>query len=100
MTEIIIAKTDPHDVDAPKDCEDFVPLSDGTKIGDRKYCDRSKECRQYDPITRMGYLSEWHEWREFYINEKGELVEEDMRDYLCTGKFPIFQERCEDERAK
>jgi len=100
MTEIIIPeRKDPHDVDAEKDCPDFIPLNDGTLHGDSKYCDRSKYCRQFDPIRSMGYYSEYHEWYEFFKNEKGELVKEFCRDYLCTGKFPIFEERSEDSKA-
>jgi len=88
MTEIIIPKfSDPHNVDAPKDCIDFAPLDDGTIAGDRKYCRLSFICKQ------IGMLSEYAD----VYNEKGELIE---RDYLCTGKHPIFEERSEDERAK
>lgn len=101
MAEIIIPKyKDPHNVDVVKDCVDFVPLNDGTLSGDRKYCDRSTQCKQYDPIRCMGYLSEWHEWNEFYTDEAGKLVKEMTHDYLCTGKFPIFQERTEESKAK
>lgn len=100
MTEIIIPnKKDPHDVDAKKDCPDFVPLNDGTIAGDRKYCDRSTLCRQFDANTNMGFYSEWHKWCEFYTDENGQMVSEDCMDYLCTGKFPIFEERMEDEKA-
>jgi len=42
---------------------------------------------------QIGMLSEYAD----VYNEKGELIE---RDYLCTGKHPIFEERSEDERAK
>lgn len=101
MTEIIIKSAkDPHDVDAPKDCQDFVPLNDGTIKGDSKYCDNSRKCRQYDPIRELGFLSQRHEWYEFGVDDKGEVVMEPVCDYLCTGKFPIFEERHEDERAR
>ena len=95
MTEIIIPnKKDPHDVDKPKDCEDFIPLNDGTIAGDRKYCDLSSLCKQ------VGMLADWHEWYEVYTNENGEVVKELMRDYLCTGKCPIWEERSEDSEAR
>jgi len=101
MTDIIILnnKKDARDPDRPKDCSDFVPLQDGTIKGDWKYCDRSKECRQFDPTTGMGFCSEWHEWYEFYTNENGKIVQEKCMDYLCTGNFPIFEERSDDEKA-
>lgn len=100
MTEIIIPnKKDPHDVDAEKDCEDFIPLNDGTIHGDRKYCDVSTKCRQFNLITKMGYYSEFHEWYELYIDENGNQMKELCREYLCTGKYPIFQERSEDSKA-
>jgi len=88
MTEIIIPKLrDPHDVDAPKDCPDFAPLDDGTIAGDKKYCRISFLCKQ------IGMLSEYAE----IYSPAGIVIE---RDYLCTGKYPIFEERSEDERAK
>ncbi|KKN66570.1 hypothetical protein LCGC14_0470390 [marine sediment metagenome] len=86
MTEIIIpGQKDPHDVDKEKDCSDFVPLNDGTIHGDKKYCDRSFACKQ------IGMLGQWVE-----IDKNGKIV---ARDYLCTGKHPIWEERSEDENA-
>ncbi len=86
MTSIIIPnKKDPHDVDAEKDCADFIPLNDGTIRGDRKYCSRSFECKQ------IGMLGQWVE-----LDKNGVVI---SRDYLCTGKCPIFQERSEDSKA-
>jgi hypothetical protein len=99
MTNIIIAKGDPHDPDKPKDCSDFVPLNDGTQRGDRKYCDRSKECKQYDPDRCIGYYSEWHEYFEFFMDADGKIQREPVHDYLCTGNFPIWEERSEEEKA-
>jgi len=101
MSDIIILdkKKDARNPDRKKDCPDFIPLNDGTIAGDRKYCDRSKECRQFDPITKMGFCSEWHEWYEFYTDENGKMVKEKCMDYLCTGNFPVFEERSDDEKA-
>jgi len=100
MTGIIISeRKDPHDLDACKDCPDFVPLVDGTIHGDSKYCDRSRECRQFDPEKGMGYYSEFHEWDEFYVDKNGKVMSDRCRDYLCTGKFPIWEERSEDSKA-
>ncbi len=86
MTEIRIPnKKNPHDVDTEKDCSDFVSLKDGTIRGDRKYCELSFQCKQ------VGMLGQWVE-----ITKPGE---EPVRDYLCTGKCPIWEERSEDENA-
>lgn len=100
MTELIIKSTvDHHDPDKPKDCPDFVPLNDGTIRGDKKYCDRSKECSQYNPEVGMGYYSEYHDYYEFYTDENGELKKELVHDYLCTGNFPKWEERMEERKA-
>jgi len=94
MTEIIIPnKKDPHDVDAIKDCEDFVPLNDGTSCGDKKYCDLSHLCKQ------IGMHAQWMEYYEVYTDENGKVIREKIRDYMCTGKHPIWEERSEDTRA-
>ena len=86
MTAIIIPnKKDPHDVDAEKDCSDFIPLNDGTIRGDRKYCNLSFECKQ------IGMLGQWVE-----LDQNGVVL---SRDYLCTGKCPIWEERSEDDNA-
>jgi len=87
MTEIIIPKQkDPHDPDLEKDCSDFVPFDDGTILGDKKYCNLSFQCRQ------IGMLGQYVE----VYDTNGNLIE---RDYLCTGKKPIFEERSEDSKA-
>ena len=93
MTEILIPKNpkrikkgSPYNPDAPKDCEDFVPLDDGTKTGDKKYCNLSNLCRQ------IGMYSEYVQ----FFNEKGECV---LQDYMCTGKYAIWEERGKDEEA-
>lgn len=87
MTEIIIpGQKDPHDPDMCKDCPDFVSLKDGTIHGDQKYCDLSFKCKQ------IGMLGQWVE-----IEDKdGNVI---VRDYLCTGKKPIWEERSEDTKA-
>jgi len=86
MTAIIMKKQhDHHDVDAPKDCADFRPLDDGTIRGDRKYCNLSFQCKQ------IGMFGQWVE-----LDREGVVI---ARDYLCTGKCPIFEERSEDGKA-
>lgn len=93
MSSIIIAKENPHDPDKPKNCADFVPLNDGTRRGDRKYCDLSHECMQ------IGMLGEFHEYYEFYTDAEGKVHREPVLDYLCTGNRPIWEERSEDSKA-
>jgi len=94
MTEIIVAKKSPYNVDTPKDCKDFVPLNDGTIAGDKKYCDLSRYCSQ--PYM----YAEWHEWFEFFTDDTGKVCQEKCFDYLCTGKHPIWEERSKDEEAR
>jgi len=90
MTEILIPKTpkkkSPYNPDAPKDCADFVPLDDGTIAGDKKYCNLSFECKQ------MEMYSEFVK----FLNEQGVIV---LQDYMCTGKYAIWEERSKDEEA-
>ena len=98
MTEIIIKGKKDDILD--KDCPSFIPLNDGTIHGEKKYCDLSHECRQFDPADNMGYYSEWKEDYELYTDESGSVVKEKVCDYLCTGKKPIFEERSRDEEAR
>lgn len=85
MVEIIIK--DMKDDILDKDCSDFVPMDDGTIIGDKKYCNLSFHCKQ------IGYYSEYYK----FFNAKGELVEQ---DYLCTGKKVRLEETRKDEEAR
>jgi len=94
MTSIIMDKPkNPLNSDAEKDCPDFIPLNDGTIVGDRKYCDKSRLCRQ------INMYSEWHEWEEYYLDETGEMCKEIVRDYLCTGIYARLEDRGVDEEA-
>ena len=87
MPEILIPKRkDPHNVDLKKDCSDFVPLDDGTILGDRKYCNLSFQCKQ------VGMLGQYVEIRDFEDN----LV---TIEYFCTGKNPIWEDRSENSKA-
>jgi len=86
MSKIVI----PGEIDPlkrGKDCEDFVPLKDGTRTGDPKYCDRSLECRQ------MGMKSD----RIEMYKVDGEFIE---CDYFCTGCYHILGEMDPDEKAR
>jgi hypothetical protein len=87
MTDIIIpGKYKKRDV-LDKDCPDFVPMKDGTIVGDKKYCDLSFQCKQ------LGMKSEFVK----AVDPKtGEII---FHDYLCTGQYAIFEERSDDEEA-
>ena len=69
-----------------KDCMDFIPMEDGTIVGEKKYCDLSLKCRQ------TGYYSEYCK----FFNSEGIIVEQ---DYLCTGKKVHPKETMKDEEA-
>jgi len=85
MVDIIINK--PKDDILDKDCMDFVPLEDGTIIGEKKYCNLSFQCKQ------VGYYSEYCK----FFNAQGEIV---VQDYLCTGKKVLIEEALKDEEAR
>jgi hypothetical protein len=69
-----------------KDCCDFIPLKDGTKTGDPKYCDRSLYCRQID------MKSDWH---QFIDVATGEL----KFDYFCIGVYAKKEDIGEDKEV-
>ena len=52
-------------------CIDFVPINDGTIIGDDRYCNRSLECKQ------IGYRSV-----AVYVSTEDGIENYDL---LCTG---------------
>ena len=85
MVDIIIK--DQKDDVLDKDCPDFVPLEDGTIIGDKKYCNLSFQCKQ------IGFYSEYCE----FFDENGNVV---IKDYLCTGKKMKPDDVMKDEAAK
>lgn len=84
MVDIII-KSKKDDI-LDKDCIDFKALDDGTLLGDKKYCDRSFDCKQ------VGFYSEYCQ----FFNADGELV---LHDYMCTGKYVKPDETKRDEEA-
>ena len=84
MVDIIIKDT--KDDILAKDCIDFIPLNDGTIVGDKKYCDRSFNCKQ------LGYYSEYCK----FFDKDGVLV---LQDYMCTGKNVKPEETRKDEEA-
>jgi len=55
-----------------KDCMDWCPMEDGTKVGDTKYCSLSLLCRQINMKS---------DWLSFINKETGKLE----FDYFCTG---------------
>ena len=71
-----------------KDCEDFIPLDDGTKIGDPKYCNKSFECRQ------IGMKTDRAEILDLKTGKVSSI------DYLCQGIYHKLGEMDPDELAK
>ena len=69
-----------------KDCPDFVPMEDGTKVGDPKYCNLSLECTQQSMKTD----------RVEIMNLQGEVIN---CDYFCTGCYHFLGEMDPDEKA-
>ena len=69
-----------------KDCKDFTPLDDGL-CGDKKYCALSFQCKQ------IGMKSDFVQTIDPKTGQVGEF------DYLCTGKYVVYEERMIDEKA-
>jgi len=69
-----------------KDCSDWVPLPDGTKTGDPKYCGLSRQCKQ------LGMKSDWY---RFYDHSTGEH----SFDYFCTGMYVKQEEKLIDDEV-
>ena len=82
MSSIIIPGEQKHD----KECLDWTPLRDGTRVGDCKYCDLSIECRQ------IGYKSDWYQFRNMETGEQN-------FDYFCTGFKVTEDTRKEDKEV-
>lgn len=70
-----------------KDCPDFVPYDDGTKVGDPKYCNRSFDCTQYQMKT---------EYVQIVDVKTGNVLN---HDYFCTGCYHFLNEMDPDEKA-
>ena len=86
MAKIVIP-SDADPLKRGKDCEDFVPLEDGTKPGEPKYCDRSLDCRQFGMKT---------DYIEITDIKTGAIIN---HDYFCTGCYHIKGEMDPDEKA-
>jgi len=86
MGDIIIKNKGDNILD--KDCPDFVPLIDGTLVGDKKYCNLSFQCKQ------VGMAADRVTIRDGKTNK---IV---GTDYLCTGKYAKWEERSKDEEAE
>lgn len=86
MSNIIIpSERDP--IKRGKDCLNFVPMKDGTKTGDSRFCDLSFACKQ------IGYYSEYVQFVDW---KTGEVLE---HDYLCTGMKTTSEDKGVDEEA-
>lgn len=82
MSHIYLPNRLKHD----KDCVDWCPLKDGTKISDSKYCDLSLLCRQ------IGMKTDWY---RFYNHETKEY---DF-DYFCTGMVVNEENKHDDDEV-
>lgn len=82
MSNIIIPGEAKHD----KQCPDWVPLKDGTRCGDSKFCDLSTECKQ------LAMYTEWH----FFRNE---ITGETDFDYFCTGMYATDDNKKDDKEV-
>ena len=69
-----------------KNCPDFVPYDDGTKVGDPKYCNLSLDCTQQKMKSDRVEIT----------NVKGEII---SCDYFCTGCYHFLGEMDPDEKA-
>jgi len=69
-----------------KDCRDWQPMPDGTKVGDTKYCALSLACRQ------IGMKSDWIA----FINQETDQME---FDYFCTGMYVTKENKDVDEEV-
>lgn len=87
MSNIIIP-SDHDPIKRGKDCEDFVPLADGTRTSDGKYCNRSFDCRQ------AGMKSDFVELTD---PKTGETL---SCDYLCQGIYFKRNDMEPDEEAR
>ena len=86
MSNIIIP-SDHDPMKRGKDCADFVPLDDGTKFGEPKYCNKSFDCIQ------AGMKSDFVELTD---PKTGKTL---SSDYLCQGIYYRKGEMLPDEEA-
>lgn len=83
MIDILILKGK----SAGKDCPDWVPLDDGTRTGDSKYCNRSLECTQHLMAS------------DYYMFNDYKTGELNRFDYFCTGIYALKDEYSKDEEV-
>lgn len=76
-----------------KDCKDFCCLQDGL-MGDYKYCNFSKLCRQVDFDVDGKAISMESHYCPVVDPKTNEVVE---WDYYCTGKHDL---RCHAEKTE
>jgi len=67
-----------------KDCRDWTPMPDGTKVGDTKYCALSLACRQINMKS---------DWIAFVDQNTNEMA----FDYFCTGMYVTEETKDVDE---
>lgn len=79
-----------------KHCKDFVSLNDGTLMGEYKYCNLSRQCRQIDMVDGSPVPMESH-YCPVVDPRTGEVIE---FEYYCTGMHDCRSrnERLEDDK--
>lgn len=95
MSDIIIPGKKKDILD--KDCQDFQPIDDGTKTGEKKYCMFSDVCRQID-VSINGTVLPMESHYLPVINLDGEIME---WKYFCTGLHDLrpHKERIDDDKV-
>lgn len=98
MSNILVStEKTPDSIKYNKDCWDFISLSDGTVVGDYKYCDRSEQCHQTGLINGRPVQMESH-YLPIIDYNTGEVIE---WQYFCTGMYDLrpLKERIEDDKV-
>jgi len=80
-----------------KQCDDFICLSDGTIIGECKYCNLSLSCRQID-LSGGNTIPMEANYLPIINPETGEVIEHQL---FCTGMWDLrpLKERLEDDKV-
>jgi len=97
MNELNIGMASYDSVTYKKHCKDFVSLKDGTIVGDYKYCNLSRRCRQIDIVNGSPVPMESH-YCPVVDPNTGEVLE---FEYYCTGMHDCRPrpERLEDDKV-
>jgi len=95
MSNIITKEKTLEDSRKDKDCQDFIPLNDGTLVGDWRYCQRSLICQQMHPNEAgilIGCIS-----HHLMVKDPFD-PEDEIFAAFCTGCLP--KDERDDEHGK